>query len=240
MLFQLDFNAATALYRQLVDQVRFAAASGALKPHDPLPTIRPLAQQLHLNRNTVAKAYTELESLGVIKTIPGKGSFVAVVNTPFLPKVRHKLLVAKIDAALVAAHQLQVDAPSFAALVADRTKFFEGKIKDAKNNPNRPDTAPLEETLVNAPQAAAHSQRVVRHQSDADRVPQITVVLPSATTNILSTRLCKLVSVDGLKPLLSDAVQPGRRFHSSSNSRGNSSRNRDGRCMASPPSPMAR
>ena len=66
MLFQIDFNAATAVYRQLVDQVRYAAAAGTLKPRDPLPTIRPLARQLHLNRNTVAKAYTELETLGVI------------------------------------------------------------------------------------------------------------------------------------------------------------------------------
>jgi GntR family transcriptional regulator len=155
MLFQLDFNAATALYRQLVDQVRFSAASGTLKPHDPLPPIRSLARQLHLNRNTVAKAYTELESLGVIKTIPGKGSFVEPVNTPFLPKVRHKLLVAKIDAALVAAHQLQVDAPSFAALVADRTKFFEGKIKDAKPL----DSTLIEETFAKKPNVATPSQK---------------------------------------------------------------------------------
>jgi len=148
MLIQLDFNAATALYRQLVDQVRFSAASGTLKPHDPLPPIRLLARQLHLNRNTVAKAYTELESLGVIKTIPGKGSFVEPVNTPFLPKVRHKLLVAKIDAALVAANQLQVDAPSFATLVADRTKFFDRRIKNAKTQNIGLEEISTEETII--------------------------------------------------------------------------------------------
>jgi GntR family transcriptional regulator len=127
MLFQVDFNAAVAVYRQLVDQVCHAAAAGTLKPREPLPAIRPLAKQLHLNRNTVAKAYTELESLGVVKTIPGKGCFLEPVNTPFTPKVRQKLLAAKIDAALVTAHQLQVDTAAFSALVAERIKSFENK-----------------------------------------------------------------------------------------------------------------
>jgi GntR family transcriptional regulator len=124
MLFQVDFNAATAIYRQLVDQVCHAAAAGTLKPRDPLPTIRPLAKQLHLNRNTVAKAYTELENLRVIKTIPGKGCFIEPVNTPLTPKVRDKLLAAKIDAALVTAYQLQIDEAAFLFLVAERVKFF--------------------------------------------------------------------------------------------------------------------
>lgn len=139
MYFQIDFDAATAFYRQLVDQVRYAAAAGTLKPLDPLPNIRPLAMQLHLNRNTVAKAYTELESLGVIKTIPGKGCFLEPVNSPFTPKVRHKLLVSKIDAALVTAHQLQVDATAFSALVAERVRFFERKTAKTQETP--PDEA---------------------------------------------------------------------------------------------------
>ncbi|HEY3853081.1 MAG TPA: GntR family transcriptional regulator [Verrucomicrobiae bacterium] len=186
MFFQIDFNAATALYRQLVDQVRFAAASGTLKPHDPLPAIRPLARQLHLNRNTVAKAFTELESLGVIKTILGKGSFVEPVNTPFLPKIRHKLLVAKIDAALVAAHQLQVDAPSFAALVAERTKYFAQKIKDERI-PQEPEEAPsLNETLENETNIAKLPQK--RSSSTKPRTPgapapQSSSPIPPQTTS---------------------------------------------------------
>jgi GntR family transcriptional regulator len=154
MLFQVDSNAATALYRQLVDQVCYAAASGTLKPGDPLPTIRPLAKQLHLNRNTVAKAYTELENLGVIKTIPGKGCFVEPVNTPFTANVRDKLLNAKIDAALVTAHQLQFDAATLSAMVAERIKLFvqthaqeskktAGKPRLTRRNPK---TAPTTET----------------------------------------------------------------------------------------------
>jgi len=128
MLFQIDFDAATALYRQLVDQVSHAAAAGTLKPGDLLPTIRPLARQLHLNRNTVAKAYSELEHLRVIKTIPGKGCFLEPVNSPLMPKVRDTLVAAKIDAALITAYQLQINAAAFSVLVAERIKLFAQKI----------------------------------------------------------------------------------------------------------------
>ena len=65
MLFQINFKSAKAVYLQLVDQVKTAVASGALRAGDPLPAIRPLAEELRVNRNTVAKAYTELERQGV-------------------------------------------------------------------------------------------------------------------------------------------------------------------------------
>jgi len=57
MLFQLNFKSAKAVYLQLVDQVKAAAASGAVRPGELLPGIRPLAEELRVNRNTVAKAY---------------------------------------------------------------------------------------------------------------------------------------------------------------------------------------
>ena len=76
MRFQLNFKSGKPVYLQLVDQVKAAAASGAVQPGEPLPSIRPLAEELRVNRNTVAKAYAELESQGVIETIAGKGCFV--------------------------------------------------------------------------------------------------------------------------------------------------------------------
>jgi GntR family transcriptional regulator len=133
MLFYIDFDSATAVYRQLVDQVRYAVAAGTLQPRDPLPAIRPLAIQLHLNRNTVAKAYSELEALGVIKTIPGKGCFVEAVNSPFTLGVRQKFLAKKIDAALVAAHQLQVDAKAFSVLLKERANLLERRHANPKS-----------------------------------------------------------------------------------------------------------
>ena len=110
MLIQIDFKSGKPAYLQLVDQIRYAAASGAVRPGEALPSIRPLAEELRLNRNTVAKAYTELESQGVIETIAGKGCFLKENHSPFTKQVRHKLLIQEIDRAVVASHQLQVDA----------------------------------------------------------------------------------------------------------------------------------
>ncbi len=88
MRFQLNFKSGKPVYLQLVDQVKAAAASGAVQAGDPLPSIRPLAEELRVNRNTVAKAYAELESQRVIETIAGKGCFVRAGSSPFRKDVR--------------------------------------------------------------------------------------------------------------------------------------------------------
>ena len=134
MVFQIDFKAGKPVYLQLVDQIRYAAASGVLLNGEPLPSIRPLAEELRVNRNTVAKAYAELESQGVIETIPGKGCFLRENNAPFTKQVRQKLLVKEIDEAVVTAHHLQVDRSVFLGLVKERLDFFERKVSAKEKN----------------------------------------------------------------------------------------------------------
>jgi GntR family transcriptional regulator len=125
MLYQIDFKAGKPVYLQLVDQVRYAAASGVLRPGEPLPGIRPLAEELRVNRNTIAKAYAELESQGVIETLPGKGCFLKANNSPFTKVVRDKLLEKEIDEAVVMAHHLQIGRPAFIEMVNERLDHFE-------------------------------------------------------------------------------------------------------------------
>ena len=127
MLFQIDFKSGKPVYLQLLDQVRYAAASGKLRSGEPLPSIRPLAEELRVNRNTIAKAYAELEGQGVIETVPGKGCFLKENNSPFTKPVRQKLLLTEIDEAVVTAHHLQVDRESFLELVRERLDYFEKK-----------------------------------------------------------------------------------------------------------------
>ncbi len=134
MRLQIDFKTGKPVYLQLVDQIRYAAASGALRTGEALPSIRPLAEELRVNRNTIAKAYAELESQGVIETIPGKGCFLKANDSPFTKQARQKMLVKEIDAAVVAAHHLQVDRTAFLALVRDRLDYFERKAADAEEN----------------------------------------------------------------------------------------------------------
>ena len=129
MMFQIDFKSGKPVYLQLADQIRYAAASGALRPGDTLPTIRPLAEELRVNRNTIAKAYAELESQGVIETLPGKGCFLKEVNSPLTKSARNDLLTREIDRAIVAAHHLQISDADLLALVKKRLDAFERKSK---------------------------------------------------------------------------------------------------------------
>src|SRR2546421_4379312 len=133
MLLQINFKAGKPVYLQVVDQIKAAAASGTLQTGEPLPSIRPLAEELRLNRNTVARAYAELENQGVIETIPGKGCFLKENNSPFSKQVKQKLLVTEIDEAVVMAHHLQVDRDKFLALVKERLDYFERKSDPRKN-----------------------------------------------------------------------------------------------------------
>jgi GntR family transcriptional regulator len=125
MLFQLNYKSAKAVYLQLVDQVKAAAASGAVRPGEALPSIRPLAEELRVNRNTIAKAYAELESQGIIETITGKGCFLRANHTRFTKAARVELLTREIDEAVVQAHHLQVGKEEFLRRVEERFDAFD-------------------------------------------------------------------------------------------------------------------
>jgi GntR family transcriptional regulator len=120
MLFQINFKSGKPVYLQLVDQVRAAAASGAMQPGDALPSIRPVAEELRVNRNTVAKAYAELENQGVIETVAGKGCFISANNSPLRKDVRKKMIADAIDEAVIQAHHLQIGKSEFLRLAEER------------------------------------------------------------------------------------------------------------------------
>src|SRR5436190_15511685 len=127
MFLQINFRSGKPVYLQVVDQIKAAAASGTLQSGEPLPSIRPLAEELRVNRNTVAKAYAELESQGVIETLPGKGCFLKPNNSPLRKEVRRKLLTEEIDQAIIQAHHFQVPRPEFLELVNERLDVIEEK-----------------------------------------------------------------------------------------------------------------
>ena len=77
MIFRTNPSLGVPIYLQLMEQVKHAVETGALRPGDQLPGIRPLAEELVVNPNTVAKAYRELEHGGVIELRHGAGAFVS-------------------------------------------------------------------------------------------------------------------------------------------------------------------
>jgi GntR family transcriptional regulator len=77
MIFRPNPSLGVPIYLQLMEQVKHAVETGALRPGEQLPGIRPLAEELVINPNTVAKAYRELEHEGVIELRHGAGAFVS-------------------------------------------------------------------------------------------------------------------------------------------------------------------
>ena len=132
MIFQVDFQAGKPVYLQLADQVRYAVASGRLQPGDALPALRPLAEELRINRNTIARAYAELEAQGLVEIIQGKGIFLTDNHGVLTEKTRRRLLLTEIDEAVVMAHQLRVEREKFLALVNERLDYFESKAAGAQ------------------------------------------------------------------------------------------------------------
>jgi|ERR1700733_14195217 GntR family transcriptional regulator len=80
--FHLDLHSGVPVYRQIIDQVRGAIASGALTAGSQLPTVRQLAVDLSINPNTVVRAYRELELGGLLDSQQGTGTFITAQKFP--------------------------------------------------------------------------------------------------------------------------------------------------------------
>jgi GntR family transcriptional regulator len=125
VIFQINYKSGKPVYLQLVDQIKAAAASGALRVGEAIPSIRPLAEELKVNRNTVAKAYGELESQGVIETRAGRGCFISGNHSPLKKEVRRKLLIDEIDQVVVQAHHMQIPREELLTLLEERFDALE-------------------------------------------------------------------------------------------------------------------
>jgi len=75
--FRVSPSSGVPLYLQLMEQVKHAIETGALRPGDQLPTIRALAHELVMNSNTVVRAYRELEHEGIVELRHGLGAFIS-------------------------------------------------------------------------------------------------------------------------------------------------------------------
>lgn len=125
MIVRLNFRSGVPVYMQIVSQVKAAAASGVLRPGDPLPSVRNLAEDLQINRNTVSKAYAELETEGVLELHQGSGCFLKANGvSPLRKTVRSERLASEIDALIVHAHHLQISGEELMDLLEQRLAIF--------------------------------------------------------------------------------------------------------------------
>src|SRR5688572_14444745 len=98
--FQISPGAASPIFKQIVDQVRLAVATGRLAAGVQLPSVRALAERLLVNPNTIARAYAEMAREGMIDSQPGRGVFVARPRQVYTRAERLRRLEPLVDALL--------------------------------------------------------------------------------------------------------------------------------------------
>ena len=115
------------IYLQIVNQVKYLVASGRLPPGEELPPIRTLAEQLLVNPNTVARAYRELETAGVVTKRRTAGTYVSQRGSPLHPRERLRILTGRVDALLADARQMDVTIDQVLELIRSQDEKMQGR-----------------------------------------------------------------------------------------------------------------
>lgn len=110
------------IYQQIVNQVKNLVGSGRLAAGDEMPPIRVLAEQLLVNPNTVARAYRELESAGLVEKRRTAGTYVSDQGSPLARRERMKILAERVDALLAESRQMNVSYEDLMALIDKRNQ----------------------------------------------------------------------------------------------------------------------
>jgi GntR family transcriptional regulator len=123
-MLQISINQSegTALYLQLVRQLRHLIATRRLAPGDELPPVRVLAQQLVINPNTVVRAYRELEAVGLIYTRRGAGTYVSDGPIPYSDGERRRILSERLDTVVVESRNLRYSLEEVVGLLRERDR----------------------------------------------------------------------------------------------------------------------
>ncbi|HEX4071478.1 MAG TPA: GntR family transcriptional regulator [Planctomycetaceae bacterium] len=120
MQLHISSNHGVAIYLQIVNQIKYQVASGRLLPGAELPPIRVLAERLLINPSTVARAYRELETAGVVEKRRTAGTYVSDQGSPLARRERLKILAEHVDALLAEARQMNIPIEDVFKLIEQR------------------------------------------------------------------------------------------------------------------------
>ena len=120
MQLHISANDGVPIYLQIVNQIKYLIASGRLKPEEELPPIRVLADRLIVNPNTVARAYRELEAVGMVEKRRTAGTYVCEGVSVLARRERVKILTERIDALLAEARQMDIQFDELVKLLQQR------------------------------------------------------------------------------------------------------------------------
>lgn len=167
MRFSLDRRGAISLTDQLKAQIRHQITSGQLPAGTRIPPVRTLAGFLRVNRNTVARAYAELETEGVVEATPGRGTYV-IWTPPRAPQV----LSAQIERLLTAANTAGLSLDDLMAAITVRAGRRRGE--------SRPRIGFVECNPVDL----AYFSRLVREAVDVPVIPMLLDALPGRLNEV--------------------------------------------------------
>ncbi len=120
MQIHISVHDGVPIYLQIVNQVKYLVASGRLTAGEELPPIRALAEQLLVNPNTVARAYRELQTAGVVTKRRTAGTYVSESGSPLDRRQRLRILTERVDALLAEARQMDVGTDEVFELIRQR------------------------------------------------------------------------------------------------------------------------
>jgi GntR family transcriptional regulator len=127
VLLHVNPSSGVPLYLQIESQVKQALAAGALRPGEALPSVRRLAVELGINPNTVARAYQNLEQAGVIRTVPGGGTYLADGVPGLLKSEKLRRLRPYATHIAVEGTQLRLSAAEILRMVEEELSKLGGK-----------------------------------------------------------------------------------------------------------------
>lgn len=130
MQIHISAHDGVAIYQQIVNQIKYLVASGRLTAGEELPPIRVLAEQLLVNPNTVARAYRELETAGIVEKRRTAGTYVSDQGSPLARRERLKILNERIDVLLAEAGHLDVAVDDIVKLLQQRHSVLQATRKE--------------------------------------------------------------------------------------------------------------
>ena len=119
MFLHVDVRNGLAVYDQIVRQVKFAVADGALRSGELVPSVRELARELAINPNTVARAYRQLHDDGVLETVRGTGLSIAATARRHCQSERTKLIRTRLRLVLEEALHSGLEPDDIESLMRD-------------------------------------------------------------------------------------------------------------------------
>jgi len=125
---KIDPSSGIPIYRQIMEQIKYSLARGALKMGERLPSVRQLSLDLKVNPTTIVKAYSELEHEGVLHTRRGMGTYVSEIRLKIEGAEKAEILRGLAERLVVEAVQLGVDAARVREILEEMiARYFTGE-----------------------------------------------------------------------------------------------------------------